>query len=133
MATPIPFLPPVLATVNELLTSRTIPALDGDQMALLSEYLFNLTDKQLRIQVAEIAYLNYDDPQALDVFLACTIPLAQKMSQRRAYKIHEYPSAWMLEAMYDGAVTALLTMFQRHAPLSDLPDAFRALSHDHHS
>jgi hypothetical protein len=27
--------------------------------------------------------------------------------------------------MYDGAVTALLTMFQRHAPLSSVPDAFR--------
>lgn len=125
MSTPIPFLPPALETVNEMLTSKTIPALDGDQMALLSEYLFNLTDRELRIQIAEIAYLNHDDPQALDVFLACTIPLAQKMSQRRAYRIYEYPSAWALEAMYDGAVTALLTLFQRHAPLSDLPDAFR--------
>jgi hypothetical protein len=125
MSTPIPFLPPVLATVTDILTTKTIPALDGDQMALLSEYLFNLTDRQLRLQIAEIAYLNHDDPEALDVFLACTIPLAEKMSQRRAYRIYAYPSAWALEAMYDGAVAALLTMFQRHAPLSDLPDAFR--------
>src|SRR5579864_2846054 len=125
MSTPIPFLPPVLETVNEMLTSKTIPALDGDQLTRLSEYLFSLTDRELRIRIAEIAYLNADDPQALVVFLACTIPLAQKMSQRRAYRIYERPSAWALEAMYDGAVTALLTMFERHAPLGDLPHAFR--------
>jgi hypothetical protein len=104
MSSPIPLLPPVLETVNEMLTSKTIPALDGDQMARLSEYLFNLTDRELRIQIAEIAYLNADDPQALDVFLACTIPLAQKMSLRRAYRIYEHPSAWAVEMMYDGAV-----------------------------
>jgi hypothetical protein len=125
MSTATPFLPPVLETVNEMLATRTIPALDGDEMAALSDYLFATMNRELRIQVAEIAYLNHDDPQALDVFLACAIPLAQKMSQRRAYRIYEYPSAWALEAMYDGAVTALLAMFQRHAPLSNLPDAFR--------
>jgi hypothetical protein len=125
MSSPIPFLPPVLETVNELLTTRAIPVLTGDQMALLSEYLFNLTDRDLRIQIAEIAYLNHDDPQAFDVFLACTIPLAQKMSQRRAYRIYEYPSSWALEAMYDGAVNALIVMFRCHAALSDLPNAFR--------
>jgi hypothetical protein len=125
MSTPTPFLPPVLETVTEILTTKTIPALDGDQMALLSEYLFNLTDRELRIQIAEIAYLNHADPQALDLFLACTLPLAQKMSLRRAYRIYEHPSAWTVEMMYDGAVTALLTMFLRHAPLSAIPDAFR--------
>ena len=125
MSTPVPFLPPILDSVNEMLTKRVIPTLDGDQMALLSEYLFNLTDRELRIQIAEIAYLNHADPQALDVFLSCTLPLAQKMSLRRAYRIYEYPSAWAVEMMYDGAVTALLTMFQAHSQLSSLPNAFR--------
>jgi hypothetical protein len=125
MSSPIPFLPPILETVNEMLATKKIPALSGDEMETLCSHLFALRDRDQRIAMAEIAYLNHQDPQALDVFLACTIPLAQKMSQQRAYRIYEHPSAWALEAMYDGAVTALLTMFLRHAPLSTLPDAFR--------
>lgn len=125
MSIPTPFLPAVLDTVTELVTTKTIPALDGDQMASLTSYLFAIRDRALRLQIAEIAYLNHSDPQALDVFLACTMPLAKTMSERTAYRIYLYPSAWAREAMYDGAVAALLAMFERHAPLSDLPNAFR--------
>jgi hypothetical protein len=94
-------------------------------MAVLSGYLFATPDRALRIQIAEIAYRNYDDPQALDVFLACTMPLARQIAQRKAYKVFGLPSDWQLECMYDGSVSALLTMFERHAPLTSLPNAFR--------
>jgi hypothetical protein len=116
---------PVLEIVSELLTNQSIPALDGDQMASLSEYLYRCADKPLRIQIAEIAYRNHDDPQAFELFLACTIPLAQKMAQRKAYKIFGLPTDWQLECMYDGSVSALLKMFQGHSPLYSMPDAFR--------
>jgi len=125
MSSPTPFLPPVLQVVHEMVTLKSVPALDGDQMATLCNYLFAIPDRALRIQVAEIAYCNYDDPQALDVFLACTMPLAKQIAQRKAYRIFGLPSDWQLECMYDGSVSALLTMFERHAPLSSLPNAFR--------
>jgi hypothetical protein len=125
MSGPTPFLPPVLEIVHEMFTNKNIPALDGDEMAALSEYLFAIPDRALRIQIAEIAYRNYNDPQALDVFLACTMPLAKRISERKAYRIFGLPSDWQLECMYDGSVSALLTMFERHTPLSSLPDAFR--------
>jgi hypothetical protein len=125
MSSPTPFLPPVLEIVNEMIIKNAIPALDGDQMAALSDYLFAIPDRALRIQIAEIAYRSYNDPQALDVFLACTIPLAERISERKAYRIFGLPSDWQLECMYDGSVSALLAMFERHAPLSSLPDSFR--------
>jgi hypothetical protein len=125
MSAPIPFLPPVLTTVNEILTSSTIPALEGDQMALLSEYLFNLTDRALRIQIAEIAYCNHEHPDALALFLACAIPLAQQWTERKARILLEYPSDWQLECLYSGAVEALIALFQRGFPLKRIPDAFR--------
>jgi hypothetical protein len=125
MSSPTPFLPPILEILNEMVTSNAIPALNGNQMATLSSYLFAIPDRELRIQIAEIAYRNYGDPQALDVFLACTIPLAKRISERKAYRVFGLPSDWQLECMYDGSVSALLAIFEHHAPLSSLPNAFR--------
>src|SRR6185312_7600469 len=59
------------------------------------------------------------------VFLACTMPLAKQIAERKAYRVFGLPSDWQLECMYDGSVSALLTMFERHAPLSSVSDGFR--------
>lgn len=126
MSSLIPFVPPVLETVNEILTSNTIPALDGDQMEVLCSHLYTLRDRDQRIAIAEIAYNNHNDPQALNIFLACILPMAQRMAEGKAYRIFAHPTDWQLEAMYDGAVTNLLEMFQAHRPLrTSMPNAFR--------
>ncbi|HEV3040783.1 MAG TPA: hypothetical protein VHA33_23660 [Candidatus Angelobacter sp.] len=125
MSNSMPFLPPVLATVNELVTSKTIPALDGDQMTALSEYLFRSADNPLRIKVAEVAYSNREHPNALSLFLAATMPLAQKWSDRKAERFFVYPSAWQVECMYNGAVNALIGIFHRPVILHSIRDSFR--------
>jgi len=127
MSTAAPFLLPVLAIVSELLTTKKIPALSGDEMEILCSHLFTMRDRDQRIQIAEIAFYYHDDPQALNVFLACTIPLAQRMAERRANRIFVQPTAWQSEAMYDGAVAALLELFGgKHPQLScSVPNAFR--------
>ncbi len=124
MSSAMPFLPPILATLDEMLTTKKIPALSGNEMETLCSHLFTLRNRDQRIAIAEIAYLNYDDPQALNIFLACTVPMAQRMAERRAYRIFWQPSDWQLEAMYDGAVTNLLQMFEAHRPLSSIPNGF---------
>jgi hypothetical protein len=68
MSAPVPFLPPVLALVDEILTTKKIPALSGDEMEALCSHLFALRDRDQRITIAEVAYLNHDDPQALISF-----------------------------------------------------------------
>jgi hypothetical protein len=117
MSNSIPFLPPVLETVNEMLTSKTIPAMNGEEMETLCGYLFALRDRDQRIAIAEIAYLNHDDPQALNIFLACTLPMAQRMAERKAERVFTHPTDWQLEAMYGGAVSNLLNMFEVNRPL----------------
>lgn len=117
MSARAPFLPPVLATVEEILTTKKIPALSGDEMETLCSHLFALRDRDQRIAIAEIAYLNHDDPQALNIFLACTWPLAQRMANRKAERVFTHPTDWQLEAMYDGAVSNLLKMFEVNRPL----------------
>ena len=48
------------------------------------------------------------------------------MAERKAYRVFVHPTDWQLEAMYDGAVTNLLEMFQAHRPLrTSIPNAFR--------
>jgi hypothetical protein len=112
--------------VDEMLTTKKIPALSGDEMEALCSHLFALPDFNRRIDIAEIAYLNHDDPQALNIFLACTVRMAQRMAERKAHRVFAHPSDWQLEAMYDGAVTNLLEMFQAHRPLrTSIPNAFR--------
>src|SRR5215467_1365286 len=117
MIAPVPFLPPVLATVDEMLTTKTIPALSGDEMETLCSHLFALRDRDQRIAIAEIAYLNHDDPQAFNIFLACTLPMAQRMAERKAERVFTHPTDWQLEAMYGGAVSNLINMFEVHRPL----------------
>jgi hypothetical protein len=119
-STATPSLPAVPAILNEMLTTKKIPALNGDEMEALCSHLFAVRDRNQRIAIAEIAYLNHDDPQALNVFLACTLPMAQKMAERKAERVFTHPSDWQVEAMYDGAVSNLLNMFETHRPLQPL-------------
>jgi len=126
MSASVPFLPPVLATLDEMLTTKKIPALSGDEMETLCSHLFALRDRDQRITIAEIAYHNHDDPQALNIFLACTVPMAERMTEHKAYRVFTRPTDWQLEAMYGGAVANLLAMFQAHRPLKlSIPNAFR--------
>lgn len=60
---------------------------------------------------------NHDDPQALNIFLACTLPMAQRMAERKAERVFTHPTDWQLEAMYDGAVSNLINMFEVNRPL----------------
>ena len=85
--------------------------------------------KDAPIQVAEVVYRNdHGHPRALDVFLACTLPLAEKAARRRAHKLFLYPSDWQLELMYDGAVTTMIDVFQRNYVLKTGDGLFSALS-----
>jgi hypothetical protein len=111
---------PVSEIVNELLTTRKIPALIGEEMEALCSHLFTLRDRDQRITIAEIAYKNHDDPQALNIFLACTMPIVQRMAKRKAERVFTNPTDWQIEAMYDGAVSNLLNMFETHRPLKPL-------------
>lgn len=117
MSSAIPYLPPILETVNEMLTTKKIPALSGDEMESLCSHFYALRDRDQRIAIAEIAYDNHEDPQALNIFLACTIPMAQGMAKRKAERVFTHPTDWQLEAMYDGAVSNLINMFEVHRPL----------------
>jgi hypothetical protein len=117
MSAPVPFLPPVLALVDEMLTTKKIPALSGDEMEALCSHLFVLRDRDQRITIAEVAYLNHDDPQALNIFLACTVPMAERMAEHKAERVFTQPTDWQLEAMYGGAVSNLINMFEVHPPL----------------
>jgi hypothetical protein len=107
----------ILETVSELLTTKKIPALSGDEMEILCGHLFSMRDRDQCIQIAEIAYDNHDDPQALNIFLACTLPMAQRMAERKAERVFTHPTDWQLEAMYGGAVSNLINMFEVHRPL----------------
>jgi hypothetical protein len=116
----------MLDTVKDLLANTRIPAIDAVQMSDLLHYLFTSAEKTLRIQVAEVVYRNdHDHPNALDVFLACTLPLAEKAARRRAHRLFLYPSDWQLELMYDGAVTAMIAVFQYNHAVQPGTDAFR--------
>ncbi len=116
----------MLATVNNLLANKQIPPLDAVQMQDLLQYLFSTAEKMLRIEVAEVVYRNdHGHARALDVFLACTLPLAEKAAHRRAHKLFLYPSDWQLELMYDGAVTTMIDVFQRQYALKPGTDCFR--------
>jgi hypothetical protein len=68
---------------------------------------------------------DHGHPSALDVFLACTLPLAEKAARRRAHKVFIYPSDWQLELMYDGAVAAAIAVFQCNFAVETGTNAFR--------
>ena len=117
---------PFIDTVSDLLAHNRIPTLDAGQMSDFSRYLFTASNKTERIQVAEVVYRHdHDHPSALDVFLACTLPLAERSARRRAHKIFIYPTDWQVELMYDGAVTAAIAVFQCNSVIESGSDAFR--------
>jgi hypothetical protein len=116
----------MLATVKNLLSTEKIPPVDAVQMQDLLQYLFTTADRMLRIRISEVVYRNnHDHPSALEIFLACTLPLAEKAARRRAHKLFLYPSDWQLELMYDGAVTAMITVFQCNYAVKPGTDRFR--------
>ena len=116
----------MLDTVNNLVANQKIPSIDALQMLDLLQHLFTTAEKPVRIQVAEVAYrYDHDHPRAMDVFLACTLPLAERSARCRAYKFFNHPSDWQIELMYDGAVTAMITMFQSNYALGPGTNAFR--------
>jgi hypothetical protein len=116
----------MLDTVNNLLVNTKIPALDAVQMSDLLQYLFSAAEKTLRIQVAEVVYRNdHDHPNALDIFLACTLPLAERAARNKSHRLFICPSDWQVELMYDGAVQAMIAMFQRNYPVRPGTNAFR--------
>ena len=66
-------------TVRELLGSKKIPPLGAVQMSALLHYLFNAADPTLRLQIAEVVYrYDHNHLNAQDLFLACTLPSAEK-------------------------------------------------------
>jgi len=110
----------------ELLGSKKIPPLDGVQMSALLHHLFNAADRPLRFQIAEVVYrYDHDHPNAQDLFLACTLPSAEKAARRKAEKLFGHPSDWQVELMYDGAVATAIEMFQLNPALRSIPNAFR--------
>jgi len=112
--------------INTLLVHHKIPPLDAGQMTDLSHYLFTAAPLAIRFAVAEAVFIyDHDHPNALDIFLCCVVPLAEKYARRRAYRVFVSPSDWQFELMYDGAVGAAIEMFQSNSPLRAGDHAFR--------
>jgi hypothetical protein len=89
---------PFIETVSDLLAQNRIPSLDSVQMSDLLQHLFRRSENSERIRVAEVVYRHdHHHPCALDIFLACNLPLAEKAARRRAYKSFVYPTDWQLE------------------------------------
>ena len=117
---------PFIDTVSDLLAQNRIPSLDSVQMSDLLQHLFRRSDNSERIKVAEVVYRHdHDHPSAMDIFLASTLPLAERSAHRRAYKSFVNPSDWQLECMYDGAVTAAIEVFEHNSAVGAGSDAFR--------
>jgi hypothetical protein len=113
-------------TISDLLAHNRIPALNAGQLEDFSRYLFTISNKTERLRIAEAVYRHdHGHPSALDIFLSCLLPIAEKSARRRAYKLFNYPSDWQLELMYDGAVGAVIAIFQCHQTLLPGFDAFR--------
>jgi len=125
MSSAVPYLPPVLETINQIVTSKTIPELNKIERSDITYYLFKHANKQLRLAIAETAYRNHKQPRALDLFLSCVMPLAERWAARKAQNMFIHPSDWQIECFYSGAVSAILKTFHNPFPLRDEPDAFR--------
>src|SRR5579864_2976622 len=97
MSTPLPYLPSVLDTINQIVTCKTIPTLDEMQLSDVTQYLFKFADKSLRLVIAEIAYRNHKQPHALDLFLSCAMPLAERWAARKAHNMFIHPSDWQID------------------------------------
>ncbi|HEY2121465.1 MAG TPA: hypothetical protein VGH37_19945, partial [Candidatus Acidoferrum sp.] len=116
----------VFAVETHTFAKRKIPALDELQMEARLHHLFTATPRDIRIQVAEVAYrYDHDHPRAMDVFLASALPLAVRAARKRAERIFVHPSDWQIELMYDGAVKAGIATSQSKCDLKPEDDAFR--------
>lgn len=112
--------------VTNLISERKIPTLDELQMEALLHHLFTASPRDMRIQVAELAYrYDHSHPRAMDVFLASALPLAMPTARRRASRIFVHPSDMQIELMYGGAVEAVITVFQTKCALKPEENAFR--------
>ena len=112
--------------VTNLISERKIPDIDELQMEALLHHLFTATPRDIRIQVAEVAYrYDHGHPRAMDVFLASALPLAEPTARRRAARIFVHPSDLQIELMYGGAVEAVITVFQTKCALKPEDNAFR--------
>lgn len=112
--------------VTNLIAERKIPTLDELQMEALLHHLFTATPRDTRIQVAEVACrYDRDHPRAMDAFLASALPLAEPAARRRARRIFVHPSDLQIELMYDGAVEAVIAVFQTESALKPEENAFR--------
>lgn len=116
---------PMPPPINALIESKIIPELDEAQSFDVTEYLFKRASTALRIAVAEVAFRNHNHPKALDLFLASTMPLAEKYANRKARDLFVNPSDWQLECLYNGAVISVMRMYELHKPLNDMHDGFR--------
>jgi hypothetical protein len=104
---------------QSLLDEKKIPALQEHEYQQWAEYLFS-APLPLQLQVAEtLVRHDRQHSYALFLFLACTQPSAAKFSRRLAYKIFLHPPDLTLELMYDGAMTALMTLLKRDFVLAD--------------
>ena len=123
MASPIALqIPPA---INELIATNTIPQFSEPDLLDVTEYLFKWASTAQRIAVAEVAYLKHQHPQARDLFLASTMPLAKRSSARIAYRLFVLPTQWQFECMYNGAFLAVLRVFAQPRRLEAIPDSFR--------
>ncbi len=112
--------------VTNLISERKIPDIDELQMEALLHHLFTTTSRDIRIQVAEVAYrYDHGHPRAMDVFLASALPLAEPTARRRAARIFVHPSDLQIELMYGGAVEAVIAVFQTKNTLMPEENAFR--------
>jgi hypothetical protein len=116
---------PIPPVIDDLIGTKTIPMLDTAQLSDVTGYLFKYANNRLRLAVGEIAYRDHKHPHAFDLFLASTMPLAQKWTEQKARNLFVYPTDWQLECFYNGAVSALLKSIQKPFPLRSTPDAFR--------
>ena len=108
-----------------VLTKKKIPDLEPHEMAVLFHSMFHTASASLRMQVAEVVF-RYDrmHRHSLDLFLVCVLPLAERAARRRAARF-ACPSDWRFEAMYDGAVSQAIEMFQRGEIRSTADHGFR--------
>ncbi|MGA3132455.1 MAG: hypothetical protein ABSD59_16745 [Terracidiphilus sp.] len=112
--------------IEDLLAQNRIPSLDQAQMSDFLHGLFTSCEKTIRVRIAEIVYCyDHDNPHAFNIFLACTVPLAEKAARRRADRLFVHPSDWQLESMYNGAVEAVITVFQTNSIIAPGTGNFR--------
>ncbi len=112
--------------VTNLISERKIPALDELQMEALLHHLFTATPRDIRIQVAEVAYrFDREHPRAMDVFLASALPFAEPTARGRAARIFVHPSDLQIDLLYGGAVKAVTAVFQTKCARKPEEDAFR--------